>query len=188
MTISVSPSATPFVHRLRRRLERQGEALAQMGDGITGVVVVVESQRCASVFFGAGGIRIEPGAFPESEASIIDGCLSPDEMSPHLDTLRMAMALPALRWREEAEMFWKVAASSGGIKGLTIVCTDDGETLQYGSIPGYVIYASGDSLAACFSGEALLADLVFAGAAQVDGSLADLSALTGAGMELVMHG
>lgn len=92
-----------------------------------------------------------------------------------------------LVWSDAAEDFWQVAGSlPGAPSALNVVCVDTGEELHLGDPSGgsYAIHGAANELCSVFSGEMLLIDAAFLGRVKIDGTLPEMSVLTGACMDI----
>ncbi|POX42911.1 hypothetical protein C3486_03235 [Streptomyces sp. Ru73] len=193
--VRIEDDASPVVRLIARTLRdaaRAGHAV----DALTrsaGTVAVRshDTPQAATITFGddgidvAGGVPAEPDAVitvdlnarfaPTAEPSGDDGLAG--------DVLR-ALTPPLPEWRDAAQRFWDATRSLPGIPDVLIAVTEGPEGLEQvvlGDGPTqYLVAGAPETLAGVFSGADDLMAVLSSGALGIQGTLSQLSVMTGA--------
>jgi hypothetical protein len=207
MEITMGPDPAPLTLRVAARLKRallENSLIEEVQrPDITVGIRFAESPQRVSIRFQAGQVRVFNNVEEDvdlllladhdslgklSRAATRDDS-SPDEMCDDYYTLLTGLLnapLPPLEVL--ARRFWQRAAGMKGVPdGLVLHCSDYEEPVHLGDDDGcYEIHGNGAAIAAFLTGDHLLIDLVARGELRVEGTLGELSALTGAGLEVLL--
>lgn len=195
VNVRIEDDASPIVRLIGRTLRdsaRAGHALDTL-HASTGTVVIRshDTPQAATISFGDNGIDVSSGVRIESDAAItvdLNARFAPTaDPSGDADLARgvlRALTPPLPGWREAAQRFWDATRSIPGIPDVLIAVTEgpDGvEQIVLGDGPTQYLMASDpETLAGVFSGADDLIAVLFSGALGIQGTLSQLSVMTGA--------
>ncbi len=193
--VRIEDDATPIVRLIGRTLSdavRTGHAIEALTRP-SGVVAVHshDTPQAAILRFGETGIDISDGALVETDAVVtvdLNARFAPTA-EPSGDAelaagVLQALALPVPEWREAAQRFWDLTRTLPGMPEMLVIVTEGPEGVEQlvlGEGPSqYLIASDPDSLAGIFSGADDLFAVLSSGALGLQGTLSQLSAMTGA--------
>lgn len=200
--VRIEDDAIPVVRLLARTLRdsaRIGHVPAALL-GSTGAVAVRshDTPQAATITLGRDGIDICRGLPAEPDATItvdLNARFAP-VAAPSGDEDLAAAVLQALTpplpdWRAAAHQFWDVTSSLPGMPDVLIAVTEgpDGveQTVVGEGATTYLMAGSPDTLAGVFSGADDLVAVLFSGALGIQGTLSQLSVMTGASWKVRYH-
>jgi hypothetical protein len=193
--VRIEDDASPIVRligRILRDSARTGHALDTLRRS-SGTVAIRShnTPQAATIRFGDGGIDVSSGVLVEPDADIsvdLHARFAPmSEPTGDADLaggVLQALSPPLPGWREAAERFWAATRSLPGIPDMLIAVTEGPEGLEQvvlGDGPSqYLIAGAADTLAGVFSGADDLIAALFSGVLGIQGTMSQLSVMTGA--------
>lgn len=193
--VRIEDDASPIVRLIGRTLRdsaRTGHALDTL-TGSTGTVAIRshDTPQAATITFGENGVDVSAGVFVEPDAAVtvdLNARFAPTaDPSGDADLaggVLRALTPPIPEWREAAQRFWDATRSLPGIPEMLIAVTEGPEGLEQvvlGDGPThYLIAGAPETLAGVFSGADDLIGALFSGALGIQGTLSQLSVMTGA--------
>jgi hypothetical protein len=195
VTVVIEDDATPFVRSVARAIRsalRQGTGPFTHAEGDRRVVVISakDDPQAATCVLAEGRIEITHGAAAEPEATALVDVydLTVDEDASTGDpSLINALAgllnsAPSADWQAAAHEFWSRTSESPGMpKELVLETASSHERLVLGSgLPTYRLVADGDDLSRLCTGTVGLLEALGAGVVAIQGTLPQLSVMSGA--------
>jgi hypothetical protein len=193
--VRIEDDATPIVRLIGRTLRdaaRAGHAVPTR-EKASGTVAVRshDTPQAATISFSEAGIEVTSGVLPGADATItvdLHGRFAPTaEPSGDVDlaaAVLSALQPPLPEWRVAAEHFWNVARSVPGIPDVLVAVTEGPEGLEQVVLgegtTHYLVAGAPDTLAGVFSGADDLFAVLSAGLLGIQGTLSQLSVMTGA--------
>ncbi|MGH3859601.1 hypothetical protein [Actinokineospora sp.] len=193
--VRIEDDASPIVRLIGRTLRdsaRAGHALDTL-DRATGAVAIRshDTPQAATISFGEDGIDVSGGVFVEPDAAITVDLnarfaltADPSGDADLAGEILRALTPPLPGWRAAAQRFWDETRSLPGIPDVLIAVTEGPEGLEQvvlGDGPThYLIAGAPETLAGVFSGADDLIGALFSGALGIQGTLSQLSVMTGA--------
>jgi hypothetical protein len=193
--VVIEDDATPFVRAVARSIRsalRQG-APAPVDASSGGQVVVISAKddpQAATCILVKGRIDIGHGAAPDAAATAVvdsyDLAVDFDASTGDEQLINTIAGLlnssPLMDWKTAAQEFWSRAADSPGMpQELVVECATSHERLVLGSgLPTYRLVADGDDLSRLCTGTVGLLEALGAGVVAIQGTLPQLSVMTGA--------
>ncbi|NWF24799.1 hypothetical protein HW130_00705 [Streptomyces sp. PKU-EA00015] len=193
--VRIEDDASPLVRLIGRTLRdavRTGHAIDTL-NRLTGTVAIHshDTPQAATISFGDDGIDVSSGVPAEPDAALtvdLNARLAPTT-DPSGDADLAAGVLRALtpplpEWRDAAQRFWEATRSLPGIPDVLIAVTEGPEGLEQAVLGDgptqYLIAGAPQTLAGVFSGADDLVAVLSSGALGIQGTLSQLSAMTGA--------
>lgn len=204
--IQIAGAPTPFALAIAAQLSAHchDPQLAARTNALSGSVAVSShaDPRAITITLDGGGIAVAAGAQPDAD---VRATLDLDESDPSFEPsiegaetheeltawLFEILTPPATDWRSAAQAFWAVNAERPGMPGGVLVTeTESGEQLQLGADGGadYKLHAPAAVLESIFTGRSVLVEDAVMGRAQVHGTLAHMSVLTGGCIAMALGG
>ncbi|TSE01146.1 hypothetical protein FOS14_05225 [Skermania sp. ID1734] len=193
--VRIEDDASPIVRLIGRTLRdsaRSGHALDALTRS-TGIVALRshDTPQAATISFGETGIDVSGGVLVEPDADItvdLNARFAPTaDPSGDADLaagVLRALTPPVPQWRAAAESFWAATRCLPGVPDVLIAVTEGPEGLEQvvlGEGPTqYLMAGTPETLAGVFSGADDLIAVLFSGALGIQGTLSQLSAMTGA--------
>ncbi len=193
--VRIEDDASPVVRLLARTLRdsaRCGHATDTLLRSVGTVAIRShDTPQCATIAFGDTGIDVCSGVPTEPDATItvdLNARFAPAE-APSGDADLAAGVLQALTpplpdWRVAAQQFWDATRSLPGIPDVLIAVTEGPEGVEQAVIgeggTQYLMAGAPDTLAGVFSGADDLVAVLFSGVLGIQGTLSQLSVMTGA--------
>ncbi|MBZ4015027.1 hypothetical protein [Streptomyces purpurogeneiscleroticus] len=193
--VRIEDDASPVVRLIARTLRdsaRAGHAV----DALTrsaGTVAMRshDTPQAATITFGDDGIDVASGVPAESDAAVtvdLNARFTPTaEPSGDADLaggVLRALTPPLPEWRDAAQRFWDATRSLPGIPDVLIAVTEGPEGLEQAVLGDgatqYLIAGAPETLAGVFSGADDLMAVLASGALGIQGTLSQLSVMTGA--------
>jgi hypothetical protein len=200
MNITTEDDPTPLVMFIARTL-RESQChpeLAEIAASLHGTFALssVEDPQAATLSFGGGGVHVVHGADPaanhRSDLNIAAPLGFPsDGLDPSLAKLQKLLQPDLAPWPDLARAFWNLTSGDPGMPArLNITCTVDPiETLVLGvGEPSYGISGERAQLQRLFFGTDDILTAAFAGAIGIEGTLPQLSVMTGASWKARFEG
>ncbi|WP_433760253.1 hypothetical protein [Nocardia sp. CA-135398] len=193
--IRIEDDATPIVRLIGRTLRdsaRGGHALSALRrSAATAVIRSHDTPQAATIAFADGVVEVSSGVVIEPDAIItvdLNARFAPvgDPVGDQdLVTDVLAALMPPLPdWRAAAEHFWTVSRSVPAIPDMLIAVTEGPEGVEQAVFgegeTHYVIAGAPETLAGVFSGADDLFATLATGALGIQGTLSQLSVMTGA--------
>ncbi|MER7190635.1 hypothetical protein [Streptomyces flaveolus] len=193
--VRIEDDASPLVRLIGRTLRdsaRTGHAV----DILTrpaGTVAIRshDTSQAATISFGDNGIDISSGVLDEPDAAVtvdLNARFAPTA-APSGDAdlaggVLKALTPPLPGWRDAAQRFWEATRSLPGVPDVLIAVTEGPEGLEQvvlGEGPTqYLIAGAPETLAGVFCGADDLFAVLSSGALGIQGTLSQLSVMTGA--------
>jgi hypothetical protein len=198
--ITTEDDPTPlvmFIARTLREAHRHPE-LAELSAGLSGSFALrsVQDPQAATLTFGESGVHVAHGA--DAGADHHSGLdiaaplgLAGDELDPALTALQQLLQPPLAPWQDLARSFWDLTSGDPGMPArLDVTCSDNAaETLVFGSgEPRYAISGGSAQLQRIFFGTDDILSAAYAGAIGIEGTLPQLSVMTGASWKVRFEG
>ncbi|MFF8374263.1 hypothetical protein ACF05W_36460 [Streptomyces lydicus] len=193
--VRIEDDASPLVRLIGRTLRdsaRTGHAVDTLSRS-TGTVAMRshDTPQAATISFGDHGIDVSSGVLVEPDAALtvdLNARFAPTaDPSGDADLaggVLRALTPPLPGWSDAARRFWDATRSLPGIPDVLIAVTEGPEGLEQvvlGDGPTqYLIAGAPDTLAGVFSGADDLVAVLSSGALGIQGTLSQLSAMTGA--------
>lgn len=196
--IQVAGAPTPFALAIAAQLTAHchDPQLATRTNALSGSVAVSShaDPRAITITLDAGAIAVAAGAQPGAD---VHATLDLDEADPAFEPtiegaeaheelaawLFEVLTPPATDWRAAARAFWTLNSARAAMPSSVLVTeTESGEQLRLGADgdkPGYTLQAPAEVLESIFTGRSVLVEAAVMGKAQVHGTLAHMSVLTG---------
>jgi hypothetical protein len=200
VNITTEDDPTPlvmFIARTLREAHRHPE-LAELSAGLRGSFALraVEDPQAVTLTFGEGRVHIVHGASPGADhRSDLDIAaplgLAGQESDPALASLQQLLQPRLAAWQDLARSFWDLTSGDRGMPArLDVTCTDDAtETLVLGSgEPRYAISGQSAQLQRIFFGTDDILTAAYVGAIGIEGTLPQLSVMTGASWKVRFEG
>ncbi|MBC3189946.1 hypothetical protein H7X46_02570 [Pseudonocardia sp. C8] len=193
--VRIEDDATPLVRLLGRTLRdavRAGHALETLTRSSGAVAVRShDTPQAATIRFGETGVDISDGVLVEPDAVVtVDlharfaSTTEPDGDADLAAGVLHALTPPVPWWREAAQRFWDLTRTLPGMPETLVVVTEGPEGVEQlvlGEGPSqYLVASDPDSLAGIFSGADDLFAVLSSGALGLQGTLSQLSVMTGA--------
>ncbi|WP_407555430.1 hypothetical protein QOM21_36730 [Streptomyces sp. Pv4-95] len=193
--VRIEDDASPLVRLLGRTLRdsaRTGHAADTLSRS-TGTVAIRshDTPQAATISFGDNGIDVAGGVLVEPDATItvdLNARFAPTaDPSGDADLaggVLQALTPPLPGWRDAAQRFWDATRSLPGIPDVLIAVTEGPEGLEQvvlgdGSTQ-YLVAGAPETLAGVFSGADDLVAVLSSGALGIQGTMSQLSVMTGA--------
>lgn len=193
--VRIEPDASPIVRLIGRTLRdsvRAGHAPDTLTRS-TGTVAVRshDTPQAATITFGHAGIDVTGGVPAEPDATVtvdLNARFAPTtEPAGDADLaggVLLALAPPLPGWRAAAQQFWDQTRSLPGIPDVLIAVTEGLDGLEQAVIGDgttqYLMAGAPETLEGVFTGADDLTAVLFAGALGIQGTLSQLSVMTGA--------
>jgi hypothetical protein len=200
VNITTEDDPTPlvlFVARTLREAHRHPE-LAELSAGLSGSFALrsVEDPQAVTLTFGGGGVHLVHGADPGADHHRGLDIAAPlglvgDEPDPAIATLQRLLQPPLAPWQHLAQSFWDLTSGDRGMPSrLEVSCTDEvAQTLVLGSgEPRYAISGNSAQLQRIFFGTDDILTAAYVGAIGIEGTLPQLSVMTGASWKVRFEG
>ncbi|CAM3213353.1 hypothetical protein DFJ75_4350 [Williamsia muralis] len=186
---------TPFVRTVARSIRSalgRGESPSQDGSGGERVVVISakDTRQSATCFLADDRIEIIHGASPEAQASVVvdvyDLAVDAEASSGDENLIKTIATLTnpstTVDWKSAASDFWsRTCGASGMPSELIIECARTHDRVVLGSgLPTYRIVAEQTVLSRLCTGTVGLLEALGAGEVAIQGTLPQLSVMTGA--------
>lgn len=195
VAVRIEDDASPMVRLIGRTLRdsaRTGHAREALRRP-TGTVAIRshDTPQAATISFGENGIDVSSGVLVEPDATVtvdLNARFAPaEDFSGDADLaggVVQALTPPLPGWRESAQRFWEATRSLPGIPDMLIAVTEGPEGLEQvvlGDGPTqYLMAGAPETLAGVFSGADDLVAVLSSGALGIQGTLSQLSVMTGA--------
>jgi hypothetical protein len=188
-----------FIARTLRESHRHPD-LADISVSLNGTfaVISIDDPQAATLAFTRSGVHIVHGADPTADHRIGLDIAAPlglglvgDDLDPALGQLQQLLQPPLACWQDLAQAFWELTSSDPGMPGrVDITCTDaPDETLTVGSGDRrYGISGTQTQLQRIFFGTDDILTAAFIGAIGIEGTLPQLSVMTGASWKVRFEG
>ncbi|MEU3844060.1 hypothetical protein AB0E88_29050 [Streptomyces sp. NPDC028635] len=193
--VRIEEDASPLVRLLGRTLRdsaRTGHAVDTLTRS-TGTVAVRshDTPQAATITFGDHGIDVAGGVPAEPDAAVtvdLNARFAPTA-DPAGDAdlaggVLRALTPPLPGWRDAAQRFWDATRSLPGIPDVLIAVTEGPEGLEQAVLgegtTQYLIAGAPETLAGVFSGADDLVAVLSTGALGIQGTMSQLSVMTGA--------
>ncbi|WP_253859251.1 hypothetical protein [Prauserella alba] len=193
--IRIEDDASPIVRLIGRTL-RDSARIGHTPETLqrsAGTVAIRshDTPQAATIAFGPNGVDVSGGVVPEPDTTVtvdLNARFTPaadPTGDPDLarDVLQ-ALTPPLPNWREAAQRFWDTARSLPGMPDVLIAVTEGPDGLEQAVIGAgstqYLIAGDRDTLAGVFSGADDLLAVLFSGVLGIQGTLSQLSVMTGA--------
>ncbi|RVU23159.1 hypothetical protein EOT10_19135 [Streptomyces antnestii] len=193
--VRIEDDASPLVRLIGRTLRdsaRTGHAVDTLNRS-TGTVAIHshDTPQAATISFGANGIDVSSGVLVEPDAAVtvdLNARFAPTA-DPSGDAglaggVLQALTPPLPGWRDAAQRFWDATRSLPGIPDVLIAVTEGPEGLEQAVLGDgptqYLIAGAPETLAAVFCGADDLFAVLSSGALGIQGTLSQLSVMTGA--------
>jgi hypothetical protein len=195
VTVVIEDDATPFVRTVGRAIRsglRQGAPLTADTSGDRRVVVVSakDDPQAATCVLTQGRVEITHGATADPDAVVLvdiyDLAVDVDASTGDLPLINTVAGLlnsaPSADWQTVAHEFWSRTSDSPGMpRELVLECAGSHERLVLGSgLPTYRLVADGDDLSRLCTGAVGLLEALGAGVVAIQGTLPQLSVMSGA--------
>ncbi|MFD5123134.1 hypothetical protein [Streptomyces sp. NPDC058385] len=193
--VRIEDDASPLVRLIGRTLRdsaRAGHAIDTLTRSAGTVAVHShDTPQAATVSFGDNGIDVSSGVLVEPDATVtvdLNARFAPTaDPSGDADLaggVLQALTPPLPGWRDAAQRFWDTTRSLPGIPDVLIAVTEGPEGLEQvvlgdGSTQ-YLIAGAPETLAGVFCGADDLFAVLSSGALGIQGTLSQLSVMTGA--------
>lgn len=193
--IRIEDDASPIVRLIGRTLRDSLRTRYAMNDltRTSGTVAVMshETPQSATITFSKTGIDVSGGVFVEPDAIVtvdLNGRFAPaadavGDVDLAAGVLH-ALTPPVPDWREAAQRFWQLTRDLPGMPDQLVVVTEGPNGLEQAVLgegeSQYLIASSPEYLAGIFSGADDFLAVLAAGALGVQGSMSQLSVMTGA--------
>lgn len=193
--VRIEPDASPIVRLIGRTLRdsaRVGHAPDTLARS-TGTVAIRshDTPQAATITFGDGGIDITGGVPAEPDATVtvdLNARFAPTtEPAGDADLAAgvvCALTPPLPGWRAAAQHFWEQTRSLPGIPDVLVAVTEGPDGLEQAVIGDgttqYLMAGAPETLEGVFTGADDLTAVLFAGALGIEGTLSQLSVMTGA--------
>lgn len=195
VAVRIEDDASPLVRLIGRTLRdsaRAGHAAETLRRSAGAVAVRShDTPQAATISFGADGIDVSGGILTEPDATLtvdLNARFAPvGHASGDADLaegLVRALTPPLPDWREAAQSFWEATRSLPGIPDVLVAVTEGPEGLEQlvlgDGLTQYLIAGDPDALAGVFSGADDLVAVLSSGRLGIQGTLSQLSVMTGA--------
>jgi hypothetical protein len=200
LTITTEDDPTPlvmFIARTLRESQRHPD-LAEISAGLSGTFAIssVDDPQAATMTFGGAGVHIVHGADPAAGHRVDLDIAAPlgligDDLDAEVVQLQRLLQPPLAPWQDLAREFWDLTSTDPGMPArLDVTCTDvPDETLTAGSgEPRYGISGEHVQLQRIFFGTDDILTAAFVGAIGIEGTLPQLSVMTGASWKARFEG
>ncbi|MFH8573855.1 hypothetical protein [Streptomyces sp. NPDC017993] len=193
--VRIEDDASPLVRLIGRTLRdsaRTGHAADTLSRS-TGTVAIRshDTPQAATINFGDNGLDVSSGVLVEPDATVtvdLNARFAPTaDPSGDADLaggVLQALTPPLPGWRDAAQRFWDATRSLPGIPDVLIAVTEGPEGLEQvvlgdGSTQ-YLVAGAPETLAGVFSGADDLVAVLSSGALGIQGTMSQLSVMTGA--------
>jgi hypothetical protein len=195
VAVVIEDDATPFVRTAARAIRsalRQGGSLTADTSGDRRVVVISakDDPQAATCALADGRVEITHGATADAEATVVvnvydltvDVAASTGDAALVNAVAGLLNSAPSQDWQSAAAEFWSRTSGSRGMpKELVLECASSNERLVLGSgLPTYRLVADGDDLSRLCTGAVGLLEGLGAGVVAIQGTLPQLSVMSGA--------
>ncbi|MFC6064016.1 hypothetical protein [Streptomyces ochraceiscleroticus] len=193
--VRIEDDASPVVRLIARTLRdaaQAGHAIDALNRSAGTVAIRShDTPQSATITFGDNGIDVSSGVPAEPDAALtvdLNARFAPTA-DPSGDADLAAGVLRALTpplpgWRDAAQRFWDATRSLPGIPDVLIAVTEGPEGLEQAVLGDgstqYLIAGAPETLAGVFSGADDLMAVLSSGALGIQGTLSQLSVMTGA--------
>ncbi len=195
VAVRIEDDASPLVRLIGRTLRdsaRAGHALETLRR-TTGTAAIRshDTPQTATISFGESGVDVAGGIPAEPDTTLtvdLNARFAPvEDFSGDADLaggVVRALTPPLPDWREAAQRFWEATRSLPGIPDVLIAVTEGPEGLEQAvlgdGLTQYLIAGAPETLAGVFSGADDLVAVLSSGALGIQGTLSQLSVMTGA--------
>ncbi|RYE42456.1 MAG: hypothetical protein EOP24_32635 [Hyphomicrobiales bacterium] len=203
--VDVEHDPTPFVlslaHILRigRNDDQSLVRLRNLGrKNVVAAVTVADTPGKATITFSPDGATVAHGIADQYTTHLVLAAddlyriraSEPEGADDELIYDLSAILNPLLpEWTQCAEDFWDLVSADPGMPAQLVAVSSDGQKLVLGQgATTYEIHAHPTDLQRCFAGIDSFFDLLVAGKLQINGTMAQLSVVTGASWKVQQHG